>query len=95
MLQSRVISKASFVFVSIRVSGIHLERAFASMPRPTVKRHTIFCHACPSPALLSTVCAIVINKKVNNKTEKTRGLPCSAPISAPSVLFRICYESFI
>ena len=55
------------------------------MPRPPVKRHTIFCHACPSPALLSTACAIVIN----NKTDKTRGLPCLAPISAPSVLFII------
>ena len=64
-------------------AGIHLERGFASMPRPPVKRHTIFCHACPSPALLSTACAIVIN----NKTDKTRGLPCLAPISAPSVLF--------
>ena len=76
-------------------AGIHLERGFASMPRPPVKRHTIFCHACPSPALLSTACAIVINKKLNNKTEKTRGLPCLTPISAPSVLFRICYETFI
>ena len=66
-------------------AGIHLERGFASMPRPPVKRHTIFCHACPSPALLSTACAIVIN----NKTDKTRGLPCLAPISAPSVLFII------
>ena len=66
------------------------------MPRPPVKRHTIFCHACPSPALLSTACAIVINnKKLNNKTEKTRGLSCLTPISAPSVLFRICYESFL
>ena len=43
-------------------AGIHLERGFASMLRPPVKRHTIFCHACPSPALLSTACAIVINK---------------------------------
>ena len=76
-------------------AGIHLERGFASMPRPPVKRHTIFCHAYPSPASLSTACAIVINKKLNNKTEKTRGLPCLTPISAPSVLFRICYESFI
>ena len=38
----------------LELSGIHLERGFASMPRPPVKRHTIFCHACPSPALLST-----------------------------------------
>ena len=26
---------------------------------------------------------------------KSKGLPCLAPTSAPSVLFRICYESFI
>ena len=77
------------------IAVIHLERGFASMPRPPVKRHTIFCHACPSPALLSTACAVVINKKLNNKTEKTRGLPCLAPISAPSVLLRISYESFV
>ena len=43
-------------------AGIHLESGFASMSRPPVKRHTIFCYACPSPALLSTACAIVINK---------------------------------
>ena len=42
------------------------------MPPRTVKRHIILCHACPSPALFSTVCAKepVINKKVNDKTEK-------------------------
>ena len=39
-------------------AGIH--RGFASMPRRSVKRHIIFCHACPSPAFFSTVCAIVI-----------------------------------
>ena len=67
-------------------AGIHLERGFASMPHPPVKRHTIFCHASPNPALLSTACAIVINKKkLNNKTEKTRGLPCLALTSVPSV----------
>ena len=69
-------------------------RQIPSIPRPPVKRHTIFCHACPSPALLSTTCAIVINKNLNNKTEKTRGLPCLAPTSVPFVLFRTCYESF-
>ena len=42
------------------LAGIHLERGFASMPRRSVKRHIIFCHACPSPAFFSTVCAIVI-----------------------------------
>ena len=46
--------------IMIMYSEIHLERGFASMPRPPVKRHTIFCHACPSPALLSTACAIII-----------------------------------
>ena len=74
---------------TIVYSGIHLESGFASMPRSPVKRHTIFCHACPNPASLSTAGAIVINKKRNNKTEKTRGLPCLAPTSVPSVLFRI------
>ena len=72
-----------------RGTGIYLERGFASIPRPPVKRHTIFCHACPNPASLSTVCATVINKKRNNKTEKTRGLSCLAPTSVPSVLFPI------
>ena len=76
-------------------AGIHLERGFASMPRSPVKRHTIFCHACSNPALLSTACALVVNKKLSNKTEKTRGLSCLAQTSAPSVFFRICYESFI
>ena len=60
----------------ILVAGIHLERAFASMPCPTVKRHTLFCHACPSPALFSTVCAVVINKKIDTVN---RGLETCAP----------------
>ena len=45
-------------------AGIHMEHGLASMLRPPVKRHTIFCHACPNPALLSTVYAIAINKKI-------------------------------
>ena len=45
---------------TVQKAGIHLERGFASMPRRSVKRHIIFCHACPSPAFFSIVCAIVI-----------------------------------
>ena len=61
------------------------QKAHHFLPRVPWSRVTFYrlCHM------------IVINKKLNNKTEKTRGLPCSAPISAPSVLFRICYESLI
>ena len=66
-------------------AGIHLERAFASMPRPTVKRHTLFCHACPSPALFSIVCAVVINNKYTSLTEDWQ--TCAPPLS----IFRICY----
>ena len=109
-ISSKTIEQDNFVTCSLRTAtdrfkqnycldaGIHLERGFASMPRPPVKRHTIFCHACPSPALVSTACAIAINKKVNNKTEKTRGPACSVLISVPSVTCIIpyfCYESFI
>ena len=60
------------------------------MPHPPVKRHTIFCHACPNPALLSTTSATVKIKNRNNKTEKSRGLPCLAPTSVPYV-FNIPY----
>ena len=41
----------------VAMTGIHLEHGFASVPCPPVKRHTIFCHACPNPVLLSTACA--------------------------------------
>ena len=62
-----------------------------SMPRPTVKRHTIFWHPCPNPALLSTACAIVINI---NKTEKTEDCRVLRRLVRPPyylVLFHICY----
>ena len=71
-------------------AGIHLERAFASMPRRSVKRHIIFCHACPSPAFFSTICAnrhSDINKKYRHQTEKTEDWQTCAP----SVFCRICY----
>ena len=48
------------LLVSDDLAGIHLEHGFASMPRRSVKRRIIFCHACPSPAFFSTVWAIVI-----------------------------------
>ena len=54
----------------ILLSGIHLERGFASMPRRSVKRHIIFCHACPCPAFFSTVCASDI--KIDIKLRKPR-----------------------